>query len=136
MALRSFSLRQMMLAVFWLSCALGAFVAPQQLWENNQHAAAFIACFLLWFLGIPVFVALSVGTIFGTRSGCFGAAAAFSMAIAWLSPLRLSPADIVRLGVVPFGLFVLLYAWKRRRNQRNLLSQRADTKQTNADSAK
>lgn len=81
----TFTLRQLLAAVFWFLLTVGMFTANAYVWtsSNNDHLRL-VSTFISLCIGVPLCLGLCVGTFLGRRAGCGGALAVLGLLIAAL----------------------------------------------------
>jgi len=105
MNLPSFSLRQLLIAVFWLSCAFGAYTTAGSIWKIDHQGLPFLAICALMLVGMPCCFGLAAGSLLGHQWGCLVAFIAFGFCLQ--VPFFVRPIEAIIVTAFVVGVFSL-----------------------------
>jgi hypothetical protein len=105
MARHSFTVTQLLIATFWLACAAGTFTTTDTIWKF-YHEVPKVVLLAMIFFGIPSFIGLAAGTLFGYGTGCVVALVAIAFGVVVLILGGLNPVEMVF-----FGSFAAILIW-------------------------
>jgi hypothetical protein len=106
MTLPSFSLRQLLIAVFWLACAFGSYTTADSILKISHEGLPFLAVVTLLFVGMPCFFGLAAGSLLGHQWGCLVTVIAFGFCL--LVPFFVRPLEAIIVALFVVGVFALI----------------------------
>ncbi len=105
MNLPSFSLRQLLTAVFWLACAFGAHTTAGSIWKISHEGLPLLAICALMLVVMPCCFGLAAGSLLGHLWGCLVAFIAFGFCL--LVPFFVGPLEAIIVTAFVVGIFSL-----------------------------